>query len=632
MRKRGSVTIFICLVFICISALICGLLESARTSSVKLYLQTAGDSSIDSLFSRYHRQLWENYKILSLESESDEKLKDLMLDYIKPYVENGGMYMISNPQIQINKKINLYDNGGMYLEQEIIDYMKLGIFESFFEGSPDDLWKDIEDAKSMENITSDYGFSSKEAVEVEKALKRISENINEQEKIKSKMRDALNMRNLDEIKTQAEILKETLSKIPKLVKKYEKKADKMSEKLKEIEADHTDDMVKLSECNRAYIEGEIVKFKEYVDRDSERRQEVAALNEIGENIIKDIENLEADIDSLQEAIEEDDDDEEDYTVIEGWNNVSDDINSLSEMELNFQFGIADENKENMLKQVRDLVSDGIFSLVIPGEREVSDKTIVKMTMPSNAVTGVYTGRNLAERLLVDEYMGLYFADFTDNIDTPLSYELEYILNGENSDRANLGSTILQILAIREGLNYMHIITDSEKMEQADALAAAISGAVCLPQIQALVKFLIITVWTLVESAIDIKNLLAGGKVPLFKTKSDWKLDLDSIFEVLMDKKLGDKGGSDRGINYECYLKMLLYLRDPVKRNFRMMDIMQLDIGVEQKDFLIKDMIYGLDADIGCGDKRLFSEISFFSDEFSGLDSTYDLKVKVEKIY
>lgn len=94
MRKSGSITIFVCLIFICISALICGLLESARTSGARLYLQIAGNSAVDSLFSRYHRDLWGNYRILSLESANDENIKELMLLYMKPYVENSGMYKI----------------------------------------------------------------------------------------------------------------------------------------------------------------------------------------------------------------------------------------------------------------------------------------------------------------------------------------------------------------------------------------------------------------------------------------------------------------------------------------------------------------------------------------------------------
>ncbi len=632
MKKSGSVTIFVCLIFICISALICGLLESARTSGARLYLQTAGDSAIDSLFSRYHRALWDNYKILALESESDENISELMLSYMQPYIENSGMYRIQNPQIKLNKKISLSDNGGMYLEQEIIDYMSLGVFESVFDGSPDDLWKDIEDAMSMEKITTDYGLGSKEAIEVEKALKRLSENIEKQEEIRSKMKSAVSAQNISEIKKLCKDLKSTLKKVPDLIKKYEKKADSMSEKIREIENKNADNISKLSESNREYIDGEISKFKEYVDKDSERRIEISALAGLSESMISEVEELESDIESLQEMMEAEDDEEQDYDIGEAWNNLGSGIDALTVMRLNFKYGIADEEKEEKLKQVKELISDGIFSLVIPENREVSNKSINRLSLPSNAITGGYSGRNLAQRLLVNEYMGTYFADFTDDIDTPLSYELEYILNGDTSDRINLENAILKILAIREGLNYMHIISDASKMQSAQELATVISGVLCLPQITLLIKFLIIAVWALVESAIDLRCLLSGGKVPLIKSRDDWSADLDSIFDILNNNSLREKEASSRGINYEGYLKMLLYIEEPVKRNFRMMDIMQLDISRSQNDFLINDMVYGIEADIGCGAKRLFSEISFFSEEFGGLDSGYDMAVKVEKIY
>ena len=632
MKKSGSVTIFVCLIFICISALICGLLESARTSGARLYLQTTGDSAIDSLFSRYHRALWDNYKILSLESESDENISELMLSYMQPYIENSGMYRIQNPQIKLNKKISLSDNGGMYLEQEIIDYMSLGVFESVFDGSPDDLWKDIEDAMSMKKITTDYGNGSKEAIEVEKALKRLSENIEKQEEIRSKMKSAVSTQNISEIKKLCKDLKSTLKKVPDLIKKYEKKADRMSEKIRETENKNADNISKLSESNREYIDGEISKFKEYVDKDSERRIEISALAGLSESMISEVEELESDIESLQEMMEAEDDEEQDYDIGEAWNNLGSGIDTLTVMRLNFKYGIADEEKEEKLKQVKELISDGIFSLVIPENREVSNKSISRLSLPSNAITGGYTGRNLAQRLLVNEYMGTYFADFTDDIDTPLSYELEYILNGDTSDRINLENAILKILAIREGLNYMHIISDASKMQSAQELATVISGVLCLPQITLLIKFLIIAVWALVESAIDLRCLLSGGKVPLIKSRDDWSADLDSIFDILNNNSLREKEASSRGINYEGYLKMLLYIEEPVKRNFRMMDIMQLDIAESQNDFLINDMVYGIEADIGCGAKRLFSEISFFSEEFGGLDSGYDMAVKVEKIY
>ena len=448
------------------------------------------------------------------------------------------------------------------------------------------------------------------------------------------MKSSLGARNLTEIKKLCKNLKKVLKKVPDLIKKYEKKADKLSVKIREIKEKNAESISKLSENNKAYIEGETARFKDYADKDGERRLEVAALGGLSESMVREIEHLEADIEILQERIAEASDDEEDEhgnEISEGWDNVSDDINSLTEMRMNFRHGISDEVKEDQLKQLKELISDGIFSLVIPENREVSNKSINRLALPSNAVTGGYTGRNLAERLLINEYIGTYFADFTDDIKTPLSYELEYILNGKGSDRENLENTVAALLAIREGLNYMHIISDADKMQRAGELAEVISGVICLPEITFLIKFLIIAVWALVESAIDIKCLLSGGKVPIIKTKDDWKADLDTIFEVLENRSLGNKD-SERGINYEGYLKMLLYIEDPVKRNFRMMDIMQLDIGVSQNDFLMKDMIYGIDANISCGARRVFSEISYFSKEFAGLISGYEMQVKVEKIY
>ena len=41
--------------------------------------------------------------------------------------------------------------------------------------------------------------------------------------------------------------------------------------------------------------------------------------------------------------------------------------------------------------------------------------------------------------------------------------------------------------------------------------------------------------------------------------------------------------------------MLLYIEDPVKRNFRMMDIMQLDIGVSHNNFLNDFIKYNIDT-------------------------------------
>ena len=44
-----------------------GLFESVRTAGSGWYMQMALDSSLDSLMSKYHRDVWEQYRIFALE-------------------------------------------------------------------------------------------------------------------------------------------------------------------------------------------------------------------------------------------------------------------------------------------------------------------------------------------------------------------------------------------------------------------------------------------------------------------------------------------------------------------------------------------------------------------------------------
>ena len=59
MRKKGQITVFFSLALLCVFSLMCGLLESARTAGARCYLKLAADSSMDSVFSRYHKEAWE---------------------------------------------------------------------------------------------------------------------------------------------------------------------------------------------------------------------------------------------------------------------------------------------------------------------------------------------------------------------------------------------------------------------------------------------------------------------------------------------------------------------------------------------------------------------------------------------
>ena len=68
MRHRGEVTVFLTMILVSIMTLLLVVVESARETGARLYLRMAADSSMDSAMAQSHRGLWENYRILGLET------------------------------------------------------------------------------------------------------------------------------------------------------------------------------------------------------------------------------------------------------------------------------------------------------------------------------------------------------------------------------------------------------------------------------------------------------------------------------------------------------------------------------------------------------------------------------------
>ncbi len=102
-------------------------------------------------------------------------------------------------------------------------------------------------------------------------------------------------------------------------------------------------------------------------------------------------------------------------------------------------------------------------------------------------------------------------------------ELEYILTGNANATASVATISAQLLGIRMALNTAAIFTDSAKVAQANALAAAISGPLA-----PLVSAGLLIAWALAESALDVADLLKGEDVQLFKQGADWKISAEGL--------------------------------------------------------------------------------------------------------
>ena len=81
------------------------------------------------------------------------------------------------------------------------------------------------------------------------------------------------------------------------------------------------------------------------------------------------------------------------------------------------------------------------------------------------------------------------------------------------------------------MNLAHILRDPVKREEARSLAIVIAGGTGMAPLAAVLSFFIMTVWALGEALADVRCLLEGGKVPLVKSSSQWKLDLQGLLDL-----------------------------------------------------------------------------------------------------
>lgn len=233
-RVKGQVTIFISMVMMCVFALLCGLLESARTAGARWYLQTASSSALDSVFSQYHRQLWDSYRLLFVEYEDEEELETDYQGFIQPYLEESGWYPMRLESSEVEEWLGVTDDNGACLEEEILDYMKYGIWELDFDADTvTGLWENAKEAEAVREVAETYRGRAGDALKLEKSLEAISESQDRQLDTKRQGLSCLRGYDGPGFRRVAEELIRELKRMPGLVERYRKQADKLAEDLGE---------------------------------------------------------------------------------------------------------------------------------------------------------------------------------------------------------------------------------------------------------------------------------------------------------------------------------------------------------------------------------------------------------------
>ena len=256
-----------------------------------------------------------------------------------------------------------------------------------------------------------------------------------------------------------------------------------------------------------------------------------------------------------------------------------------------------KEKANPLTEIAKLRKKSILELVLQ-DKELSGKTIAAKGLPSRgilqkgnlSVEKEHTG--ILANVLFREYLMRYFSNYLEHEEEDvLKYQAEYLLGGKKSDKENLKYVVNRLLLIREGMNYLYCVSDSQISAQANTLAASLTGFLGIPALTAATGQAILLAWAYGESLIDVRTLLNGGRVPLNKSAGDWLLSLENLGHLMEILKSGNNGKQE-GMNYSEYLRILLHMGNLSSQKMRALDLIQLDL---QKngglpDFQVKNCI------------------------------------------
>lgn len=167
--------------------------------------------------------------------------------------------------------------------------------------------------------------------------------------------------------------------------------------------------------------------------------------------------------------------------------------------------------------------------------------------------GVTKSESFSDKALLREYFINVLSNYLESRNNNcLSYEVEYLINGNNSDIDNLESIATKVLMVREGANFLSFNNDPDKVSKVRNAASILSAIIGNPELYEPINTIITTLWVSWESVTDLKNIFAGKKIPFIKTSSEWETEFS--ISSLFSKKEGDY---ENGLDYRDYLRMFL---------------------------------------------------------------------------
>lgn len=649
MKKNysASITVFLSLSFVLIAALILTITESARTIAQKYYMQTALNSAMESLFSEFHRPLWENYRIYALEFRDDDLLKEELQSFINPYSDARNLF-----PAKIEKDGFSFTGRGLlseshYFEEEILEYMPALLAKDCIEflgekknGTDipsilEEASKKEKEADSIQRLQEKYALNHYDVEYLEDCINNIDRFCKKTETLKHYALYSLQTHDASLFFSYSSSLKATLNSLKNTVNSYDARADLLKSKVEALWNDFSAEKENLEEDGIAAIETQLKSYDNYLDDGGRVRQKIDGFPAQCENLDSAIEGIEENVRRFQEYIEEERErrrkrkkEEEDYDEDNGLqaeidNFYNDTISTWQALTMPvYGEAVTQINKKNkrILESIHDIGKKKLLELLLPSGKECPSTE----ESFSSALFSTESAANPIQVGLLGEYSLRFFHSYHKEESahtTPYSnakgLEVEYLLHGKKSDYENLSAQVTSLLAFRESMNFIHIMSDPEKLEAVEEFVTSFLAITANPVVIAVFSAFVIGIWAFAQSLLDVKELLNDERVPLMHSLESWSLSLNHLLDFLSYLSGEEIPRENIGLSYEDYLRISLFtkgLLSQAKINDSMLYCMEKDIQTSIRDkepsFRMDKCLYYLSTDA-----EIFSRHSLYHKGF-----------------
>ncbi|MDO5410914.1 MAG: DUF5702 domain-containing protein [Lachnospiraceae bacterium] len=675
--QTGSITVFLSLLLVLLISVVTASLESAHLAAVRSQIGMGSEAAMNNLLSRFEKSLYEKYKLLFLNDRQD--FSEILENEIKVYeqlegtvLKEGNHLRFASDAVKVKHLVYLLDNDGKAFQEEINQILAsdvIAMVKQMITGSVEKLSQSGTVTEYMNQIMEQSPLLSEMSENVSAASEQASSGNKGIGELKDAAESCMNLvkdyqressqpgsdqsssNQTDSSQSgsnQAERKKTLEMEVQKLSEKkqnLEKNLENVLAELKEYKAysktvnENLSDVregLKNEELDDSYKEALHGELKSVLDMTSESGEWYDRMEKAEKTVTENLQTVRSiKIPSGEDLSKE--------SILSGrteemLQKTTQAMERCAAVDIPVK-ETAVENKysfsaKSLLKTVQTLITEGVFSIVVDNKSKLSKREVDNRDMPSagNGRKAAESGKNMFQTM-VDKSrdtltLNIYLSQYMDSYTDDKNYDLEYIIGGSNSDIENLKAAVNQLVFLRQAMNLVYLFTDTVKRQQAQSAAAAILAVTANAVLIEGLAVIILTAWAYAEAVSDVRALIHGEKVTFMKNSGTWKLSLESAADYKnWTKESGAKDES--GMNYEEYLRILLFFHSRELNMLRGLDMIQWNICQDDPGFRISQCVYSVGTDFALKVKPVFVSMSAIG---WGGDGGYTFNHKETKSY